>query len=97
MVFLLDQDEDSYFPCVVSMHMSITTQIGSSQTSSMLPSPLPILASVSLRWLYLLLYNEHINHIQVFGFPPFPYPSHAQSPLSVWPMSNDITTFVLGL
>jgi hypothetical protein len=45
--------------------------------------------------LYLLLYSEHINHIQVFGFLPFPYPSHVQSPLSVWPMSNNITAFVL--
>jgi hypothetical protein len=31
------------------------------QTSSLLPSHLLILASTSLRLLYLLLYSEHIN------------------------------------
>jgi hypothetical protein len=68
------------------------------QTSSLLPSHLPIVASASLiRLLYLLLYSEHINHIQVLWFLPFPYSSRAQSPLSVWPMSNNITAFVLGL
>jgi hypothetical protein len=45
----------------------------------------------------LLLYSEHINHIEVLGFLPFPYPSHARSPFSVWPMSNNITVFILGL
>jgi hypothetical protein len=58
------------------------------QTSSLLPSPLPIVVLASLSLLYLFLYSEHINHIQVFGFLPFPYPSHAQS---------NITAFVLGL
>jgi hypothetical protein len=53
------------------------------QTSSLLPSPLPIGASNSLRLLYSLLYSEHINHIQVLGFLLFPYSSHAHSPLSV--------------
>jgi hypothetical protein len=64
-------------------------------TSSLLPSLLPIVASASLRLLYSLLYSEHINHIQVLGFLPFSYSSHARSPLSVWPMSNNITAFVL--
>jgi hypothetical protein len=58
------------------------------QTSSLLPGPLPIVDSASL---YLFLYNEHINHIQVLGFLPLPYSSRAHSPLSVWPMSNNIT------
>jgi hypothetical protein len=31
-----------------------------------------------------------------FGFPNFPYSSCKHSPLSVWPMSNNITAFVLG-
>jgi hypothetical protein len=53
------------------------------QTSSLLPGPLPIVASASLRLLYSLLYSEHINHIQVFCFLPFPYSSCAQSPLIV--------------
>jgi hypothetical protein len=33
------------------------------QTSSLLPSPLPTVASASLRLLYSLLYSEHIKHI----------------------------------
>jgi hypothetical protein len=33
----------------------------------LLPSSLPIVSSDSLRLLYLLLYSEHINHIQVLG------------------------------
>jgi hypothetical protein len=53
------------------------------QTSSLLHSPLPIVASASLRLLYSFLYSEHINHIQVFGFLPFLYLSRAQAPLSV--------------
>jgi hypothetical protein len=65
-------------------------------TSSLLPGPLPIVASASLRLLSWLLYSEHINYIQVLGFLPFPYSSCVYSPLSVWPMSN-ITAFVLGL
>jgi hypothetical protein len=65
------------------------------QTSSLLPGPLPIVVSASLRLLYSLLYSEHIKYFQVLGFLPFP--SCAQSPLSVWPMSNNITAFVLGL
>jgi hypothetical protein len=59
------------------------------QTSSLLPGDLPIVASACLR----LLYSEHINHIQVLGFLPFPYSSCAHSPLSMWPMYN-ITEFV---
>jgi hypothetical protein len=51
--------------------------------TSLLPCPLPIVGSVSLRLLYLLLYSEHINHIQVFGFLPIPYPIRAWSSLSV--------------
>jgi hypothetical protein len=62
-------------------------------TSSLLPSPLPIVASVSLRLHHLLLYSEHINHIQVLDFLPFPYSFCVHSPLSVWPTSNNITAF----
>jgi hypothetical protein len=53
------------------------------QSSSLLPSLLPIVALASLRLLYLLLYREYINHIQVLGFLPFPNFSCAHSPLSV--------------
>jgi hypothetical protein len=62
------------------------------QTSSLLPRPLSIVASASLRLLYSL-----INHIQVLGFLSIPYSSRPHSPLSMWPMSNNITAFVLGL
>jgi hypothetical protein len=34
-------------------------------TSSLLPGPLPIVASASLRFLYSLCNSEHISHIQV--------------------------------
>jgi hypothetical protein len=60
------------------------------QTSSLLPSPFPTVTSASLR---LLLHREHISHIQVLGFLPFPYSSHAHSLLSMWPMSNNICSF----
>jgi hypothetical protein len=67
------------------------------QTSSLLPSHLPIVASASLRLLYSLLYIVYIKHFQVLGFLPFPYSSCTCSPLNVWPMSNNIAAFVLGL
>jgi hypothetical protein len=38
------------------------------QNSLQLPGCLPTEASASLRLLYSLLFSEHINHIQVFGF-----------------------------
>jgi hypothetical protein len=49
-------------------------------TSSLLPGPFPIVASASFTLFYLLFYIEHINHIQVLGFLPFPYSSHTFSP-----------------
>jgi hypothetical protein len=66
-------------------------------TYSLLPGPLPIVASASLRLLYSFLYSKHINHIQVLGSLPFPYFSCVSFPLSMWPMSNNVTAFVLGL
>jgi hypothetical protein len=56
------------------------------QSSSPLPGPLSIVASVSLRLLCLLLYSEHINHIQGLGFLPFPCSFCEHFLLSVWPM-----------
>jgi hypothetical protein len=100
-VFLLVWDKDSYterflasLPCICVLQ---PTLVHLYQTSSLLPGPLPIVASASLRLLYSLLYGKHINHIQVLGFLPFPYSSHAWSSISVWPMSNNITAFVLDL
>jgi hypothetical protein len=66
-------------PCVASMLKLVHLY----QTSSLLPGPLPVVASASLRLLYSLLYSEHINHIQVLGFLPFPYSSCVCSPLNV--------------
>jgi hypothetical protein len=80
------------FTCVLQ-----PTLIHLHQTSSLLRSLLPIVASASLRLLYLFLYSEQISHIQVLGFFPFPSFSSVHSPLSVKPMSNNITVFVLGL
>jgi hypothetical protein len=65
-------------PSTASMHVCITTHIGSSHSGRdepLLPSPLPIVVSVNLRLFYSLLYSEHINHVQVLGFLPFLYSS----------------------
>jgi hypothetical protein len=67
------------------------------QSPSLLFSPLPKVDLASLRLLYSFLYSKHINHNQVFSFLPLPYPSCVEPPLSVLPMSNHITAFVLGL
>jgi hypothetical protein len=76
---LLVWDKDSYIerflallPCTCVLQ---PTLVHLYQTSSLLPilsSPHPIVASDSLRLLYSVLYSEHINHIQVLGFLPFP-------------------------
>jgi hypothetical protein len=56
------------------MHMCIATQLAQLyHIFSLIPSHLLIVAATSLKWLYSLLYSEHINHIQVLGFLPFPY------------------------
>jgi hypothetical protein len=66
--FLLVWDKDSYtkrflvlLPCTCVLQ---STLVHLYQTSSLLPSPLPLVAFASLRLLYLLLYIKHINHIQ---------------------------------
>jgi hypothetical protein len=85
--FLLVWAKDSYserflalLPCTSVLQ---PTSVHLYQTSSLLPTPLPIVASASLILLYLLLNREHINHTQVLGFLPFPYSSRVHSPLSV--------------
>jgi hypothetical protein len=97
MAFLLVWDKDSYterflalLPCTCVLQPELVHLY---QISSLFPSHLPIVVSVSLRLLYSLLYSEHIKHFQVLGFLPFPYSSCTRSPLSMWPMS----AFVLGL
>jgi hypothetical protein len=57
------------------------------QTSSLIPGHLPIVASVSLRLLYSLLYSGHIKHFQVLGFLPFPIPPVCVLPLACEPCS----------
>jgi hypothetical protein len=100
MVFFLVWDKESYtrrylvlFPCIYLLQPQLVLLY---QTSSFFPSPLPMVAPTSLRFLYSFLYSEHINHIQIFGVLPFPYPSCGNLPL-VWPMSHNIAAFVLGL
>jgi hypothetical protein len=68
-VFLLVWDKDSYterflalLPCTCVLQLTLVHVY---QTSSLLPSPPPIVALASLRLLYLFLYSKHINHIQV--------------------------------
>jgi hypothetical protein len=76
--FLLVWDKDScagWFPALIPGTCVLeSTLVHLRQSSSLPPSPLPIVASASLRLLHSLLYSEHINHIQVFGFLPFPIP-----------------------
>jgi hypothetical protein len=85
-IFLLVRDKDSYterflalLPCTYVLK---PTLVHLCQTSSLLPGPLPIVVSASLRLLYSLLSGEHINLIQVLGFLPFPYSFHAHSPFT---------------
>jgi hypothetical protein len=75
-VFLLVWGKDSYterflvllpYTCILQ-----PTMVHLYQTSSLIPGPLPIVASASLRLLYSPLCSEHINHIQVLGFLTFP-------------------------
>jgi hypothetical protein len=87
MEFLVVWDKDGYtgrflvlFPCIYVLQPQLVHPY---QSSSLFPSPLPIVASASLRLLYSFLYSKHINHIQGFGFLPLPYPSCMQLPLSV--------------
>jgi hypothetical protein len=69
------------FPCICVLQ---PTLVHLYQTSSLLPSPLPLkMGSATLRLLNLLLYSEHINHTQVFDFFPFPCSSHVHSSLGV--------------
>jgi hypothetical protein len=99
--FLLVWDKDSYTERFLALLLCTCvlqpTLVHLYQTSSLLRSPHLIVASGSLRLLCLLLYSEDINHIKVLGFLPFPYFSYVHPPLSVWPMSNNINAFVLGL
>jgi hypothetical protein len=65
MVFLLVWDKDSYteIPSIASMLMCVTTQTGSFyQSSSLLPSPLPIAAwfCLEVQWIYWLIWEELI-------------------------------------
>jgi hypothetical protein len=61
----------AFLPCTCVLQ---PTLVHLYYTSSLLPSPFPIVASVSLRLLYLLLYSEHFNHIQILISFPFPIP-----------------------
>jgi hypothetical protein len=61
------------------------------QTSLLLPGPLPIVVSATLRLLYSLFYSEHINHIQVLGSLPFPY----SSPVHILPLECDPSPIIL--
>jgi hypothetical protein len=97
-LLLWDKDSCIESPSIASMHMCMEPIfVHLYKTSSLLPGPLPIVALANLKLLYSLLYSEHINHIQVLGFLPFPCFSCVHFPISVWPMSYNITALVLGL
>jgi hypothetical protein len=84
-VFLLVWDKDSYTERLLALLPRTCvlqpTLIHLYQTSSIFLSLLPIVAFASLKLLYLLLYSEHLNHIQVLDFLPFTYSSHVHPPL----------------
>jgi hypothetical protein len=78
-------------PCIVPCTCVLQpTQFHLCQTSSLLPSPLPIVASDSLRLLYSILYSEHISHIQVLVSFPFPIP-----PMYILPLVCDPRPIIL--
>jgi hypothetical protein len=87
-LFLLvwDKNSNTEIFLVLLLHICILQSIlvHFYHNSSLLSRLLPIVASVSFRLLFSLLYSEHINHIQVLGFLSFPYSSHVHSPLTVW-------------
>jgi hypothetical protein len=93
MPFLLVWDKDQYSETFVVLfpHSCALqpTSVHLRQTSSVLPGPLSIVASVSLRLLYLLLYSEHIKPHWSFSFP-FPI-----SPVCVLPFVCDPCPLVL--
>jgi hypothetical protein len=98
--FLLVWDEDSYtgsflvlFPCTCILQPKL---VHLCKTSSLFPSPLPMVTPASLRFLHSFLYSEHINLSQVFFSFPCPVPPVGGLTL-VWPVSHDIAAFVLGL
>jgi hypothetical protein len=90
--FLLLWDKDSctegfltLLPCTCVLEATV---IHLYQTSSLISSTFPIVVFASLRLLYSFLYSEHINHIQVFGFLPFPIPPICILPLVCDPCST---------
>jgi hypothetical protein len=99
MAFFAVWDKDSYtgrffvlFPCIYVLQPQLVQLY---QSSALLPSPFLMVAPASLRFLYSFLYSEHINHIQPH-FLPLLYPS-CSWPALAWPVSHNITAFVVGL
>jgi hypothetical protein len=92
--FLLAWAKDSYaerflalLPCTCVLQLELGHLY---HTSSLLPGPLLIVSSVSLRLLYFLLCSGHSKHFQVLSFLPFPIP-----PLCVLPLSCDPCPIIL--
>jgi hypothetical protein len=92
--FLLAWDKDSYterflalLPCTCVLQPELVHLY---QTSTLLPSSLPIVVSASLRLLYLLLYSLYLKHFEVLGFLPFPIP-----PVCVLPLECDSCPIIL--
>jgi hypothetical protein len=100
-VFLLVWDKDSYterflalLPCTSVLQPKLVHLY---QISSLLPSPLPIVALGQFKiTLLALLQWAHQPHVR-FRFPSLSLFLLSVFPLSVWPMSNNITAFVLCL
>jgi hypothetical protein len=98
---LLAWDKDNYTERFLAFLLGTcvlqTKLVHLHQTSLLFPCHISIVASDSLRLLYLFLYSEYIKHFQVLGFLPFTYSSCMHFPLIVWPIFNNITAFVLSL
>jgi hypothetical protein len=99
--FLLVWDKDNYtegflalFPCTCVSQPELFHLY---QNSSLLDSHLPIVASCQFKITILTPLQWAHQTLSSFGFPTFPYSSCRYSPFSMWPMSNNISAFVLHL
>jgi hypothetical protein len=99
--FLLVWHKDSYterIPSIASMHMCITYRIASSLPDLFTTSWAPFHSDFCLFKVTILAPLQWTDQtLSNFGFPTFPYSSCMHYPLNAWPMSINITAFVLRL
>jgi hypothetical protein len=67
LIFCMFKIATHWFPCDISIYISIIIQIGSSYFSPFYLSPLLLLISTGLKILYSFLYRKYINlHLLYF-------------------------------